>query len=69
MARNGLKIVKKRNGIGSEFQDANGNKMTKTELVNNPVLRDVYDVSVARTKDGTKYIRSNPDQKKNNNLE
>ena len=68
MAKKGLKIIEKRNGVGSIFKDANGETFTKTELIKSPQLRSIYDVTVVKTKDST-YIRSLPDKRKKNNLE
>ena len=69
MAKKGLKIEEWKNGIGSTFKDARGNKITKTQLVKSSFLRDSYGVHVVAPKNGTKYIRSNPDNKTGNNLE
>ena len=69
MAKKGLKIVGRSNGVGSSFKDARGNRVTKTQLANSSFLRETYGVHVVKPKNGPKYIRSNPDKKLGNNLE
>ena len=67
----GLKSISSKQtktGLNRKFVDAKGNSFSRTELVQSKKFQNFYGIHTVK-RNGTTFLRSNPDKKKNNNLE
>ncbi|MCF6137502.1 DUF3892 domain-containing protein [Pseudalkalibacillus berkeleyi] len=62
-------VRKDENGKIQMFQTSSGRELSYEEAIQEVDEERIENVSVVREKDGETYIRSNPDNRKDNNLD
>jgi len=65
-----LKVIKedKKTSGAKTYQSTDGNKYTRSELLRSAKLREKHNLIVSTSSKGKKYLKTKPDNTKDNNI-